>query len=175
MDSKKEVKLLYILAPSAFVNYKRAGFASRVFRHFEEMSRYFGEIHILSADAQNYSDYLPSKCYHHPFGFLGKKGIPKLDRISLWLFLAFSAFTHSGIYRKCDVYEARYLHGLLPAIIFKCLLKKLIIVWFPWWWAGVSYRDKPIKFKIARWIEKIFFRQADLILVSTEELMKLVR
>ena len=172
----KQINLLYILSPSCFINFERVGFVDRLFMHFQEMSKYFTEIHILSADAKNYSRYLPSNCYHHHFPVLGKRGFPsKIDNALSVMFPILAPFIYPAIFKRCDVYEARYLHGILPASVGRCFSTKPIIVWFPWWWARQKYQNKLIRFKIAKWIEKILFQRTNLILVSNQELMALMR
>ena len=174
----EKLSLLYALNPSGFVDFQRVGFVDRLFARFREMSKHYGEIHILSADVRDYSGYLPSNCYHHHFPLLGKRGFSsRFDRMitTAGMFSVVSPFLYANVFARCDVYEARYLHGVIPLFIGKCLFRKPIIVWFPWWWAGMRYRGGSIRFKIARLRERLSFPLTDLALVSTRDLMKLVQ
>lgn len=175
--SEKKISLLYILSPSGFVDFEKAGFLKRIFDRFNEMSNYYRDIHILSPDAYNYSKLLPRNCYHHCYPIFGhRKFSSKYNHFITYvgMFPLLSPFIHYNIFKNCDVYEARFIHGIIPAYIGKKIFNKPTVVWFPWWWAKQIYGKNTFLFLIASKVENILFNLVDKVFVSNKELHKVI-
>ncbi len=173
--TKSKPNLVYILSASGFFEFEKVGFEKRLYDQFRETSKYYKNIFILSADTKSYQRDLPKNCQHNYIKFPNLLNKPIIRRIKLLIFLIFSPIIFRNKFKQADIIEARFIEGGVTGLIASKIYNKPVVLWFPWWWSDYFKDYSLLMSKLARKLECLIFKNADMVLVPTTELLNAIK
>lgn len=168
---KSEVNLTYLYGSAMYpTTIDKIGMLSREVYLIKKLSEQFNELHIFSMDTKEVFSDLPPNVFHHIFPF----DIGKLTKFAYFLL---TPLFYPSIFKKCNLIRANELSAGIPFVIIKKIYRKKGIISYKWAWSDTARMDSTKSYfnYIARKIiEKLTFKNADIIFVPTSKLQEIV-
>ncbi len=139
------------------------GSLNREIKPYQRLAKYFDEIFFLTygnKDDFEYQNFLPGNV----------KVLPNEWRIPSLIYSFLLPFLYRKELKKADIFKTNQMHGSWAAVIAKFFFQKKLVVRQGYQWSTFAQKEgvKQWKMPIIRFLEKLAYRKANVIIVTSE-------